>query len=313
MSNQSPNGDQENRSNPNSAAFKLNPAATEFVPKFGGVSKPTPSPPQPYQQQHNLPPNSYYKNQNNNFVMNQNDIDPIEMEARCEAVVEILQDERIREHLNPVTNGTNPPPPQAQTASQHKSPPNQHHKSGGYYQNNNNNHHYQHQHQQQQQDFNDCDDEEEMFEMMAMQEECRMEMMKFYIQSQNPELFSEIYHDVSYPEQSVKLNPPAQQPQPQSAPQSGDSTGEPAVTQAPSAALHSSTSEANESPSKSSTSPQLPSTTTTTATSVKQEQQQEQAASAALNPLDDPLDPRANEFLPNKLGELDLNQDNNSK
>ena len=37
-------------------------------------------------------------------------------------------------------------------------------------------------------------------EMMAMQEECRLEMMKFYIQSQNPNLFEEIYHDVSYPE-----------------------------------------------------------------------------------------------------------------
>ena len=28
--------------------------------------------------------------------------------------------------------------------------------------------------------------------------------MKFYIQSQNPELFSEIYHDVSYPDQPIK-------------------------------------------------------------------------------------------------------------
>jgi hypothetical protein len=36
---------------------------------------------------------------------------------------------------------------------------------------------------------------------MKMQEECRLEMMKFYIQSQNPTLFEEIYHDVSYPSQ----------------------------------------------------------------------------------------------------------------
>lgn len=36
--------------------------------------------------------------------------------------------------------------------------------------------------------------------MLAMQEECRLEMMKFYIQSQNPNLFEELYHDVSYPE-----------------------------------------------------------------------------------------------------------------
>lgn len=53
-------------------------------------------------------------------------------------------------------------------------------------------------------------DEDEMLEMMAMQDECRMEMMKFYIQSQNPELFSDIYHDVSYPDQPGK--PGEQQP-----------------------------------------------------------------------------------------------------
>ena len=52
-------------------------------------------------------------------------------------------------------------------------------------------------------------DEDDLLEMMAMQDECRMEMMKFYIQSQNPELFSEIYHDVSYPDQPVK---PGEQP-----------------------------------------------------------------------------------------------------
>jgi len=41
-------------------------------------------------------------------------------------------------------------------------------------------------------------------EMFAMQEECRLEMMKFYIQSQNPALFEEIYHEVSYPDQAKK-------------------------------------------------------------------------------------------------------------
>ena len=41
--------------------------------------------------------------------------------------------------------------------------------------------------------------------MMAMQEECRLEMMKFYIQSQNPTLFEEIYHDVSYPDAAKKV------------------------------------------------------------------------------------------------------------
>ena len=39
---------------------------------------------------------------------------------------------------------------------------------------------------------------------MAMQEECRLEMMKFYVQSQNPKLFEEIYHDVSYPDNKLK-------------------------------------------------------------------------------------------------------------
>lgn len=47
--------------------------------------------------------------------------------------------------------------------------------------------------------------------MMAMQEECRLEMMKFYIQSQNPSLFEEIYHDVSYPDNDIKT---AAKPQP---------------------------------------------------------------------------------------------------
>ena len=44
-----------------------------------------------------------------------------------------------------------------------------------------------------------------MMEMMAMQEECRLEMMKFYVQSQNPKLFEEIYHDVSYPDRMKEI------------------------------------------------------------------------------------------------------------
>jgi len=58
---------------------------------------------------------------------------------------------------------------------------------------------------QQNNDEGQYDDEEEMLEMMAMQEECRLEMMKFYIQSQNPTLFEEIYHDVSYPDAVKKV------------------------------------------------------------------------------------------------------------
>lgn len=83
-------------------------------------------------------------------------------------MVEILQDDRIRDQLNPDVDNQ------------------------------------QSNFQFQQQDFSDnlenCEDEEEMLEMMAMQEECHLEMMKFYIQSQNPKLFETIYHDVSYPD-----------------------------------------------------------------------------------------------------------------
>ncbi len=67
----------------------------------------------------------------------------------------------------------------------------------------------------QEENLDQFDDEEEMLEMMAMQEECRMEMMKFYIQSQNPGLFEEVYHGVSYPDQesSSSANATSQQEQ----------------------------------------------------------------------------------------------------
>ena len=42
------------------------------------------------------------------------------------------------------------------------------------------------------------EDDEDFMEMLQMQEECRMEMMKYYIQAQNPELFEEVYYGVSY-------------------------------------------------------------------------------------------------------------------
>ena len=88
-------------------------------------------------------------------------------------MIEILQDDKIRDQLNPSSNYSDQPEQSSQQTR------------GG---DNNNNTEPQ------------LDDEEEMAEMMAMQEECRLEMMKFYIQSQNPTLFEEIYHDVSYPE-----------------------------------------------------------------------------------------------------------------
>ena len=86
-----------------------------------------------------------------------------------------MGDEKIREHLNPVSQYGNDPDSAVDT--------------------NKYNDHF---------DEEPCEDEEEMMEMMAMQEECRLEMMKFYVQSQNPKLFEEIYHDVSYPDNKLK-------------------------------------------------------------------------------------------------------------
>ncbi len=88
-------------------------------------------------------------------------------------MIEILQDDKIRDSLNP-SHDPNYVDPAAGYSDQHA-------------------------------DEQQCDDEEEMLEMMAMQEECRLEMMKFYIQSQNPTLFEEIYHDVSYPDAAKKV------------------------------------------------------------------------------------------------------------
>lgn len=141
---------------------------------------------------------------------------------KCEAVVEILQDDRIREHL------TNEPPANEQQAVQQLS--NQ--MSNELHVSNNNNNRGGRRGggggggDQDDQDQSGEIDEEEMFEMMAMQEECRMEMMKFYIQSQNPELFSEIYHDVSYPDGPA----PQQQSAQQSNPSPPDAAAAPAQT-----------------------------------------------------------------------------------
>ena len=95
---------------------------------------------------------------------------------KCEAVIEILQDDKIKDYLNPVSKYED-----ASTVASNNAQMNAFAQDYG--------------NQEPQ-----YDDEEEMLEMMAMQEECRLEMMKFYIQSQNPTLFEEIYHDVSYPD-----------------------------------------------------------------------------------------------------------------
>ena len=93
-------------------------------------------------------------------------------------MIEILGDDKIREHLNPVSQYGSMP----DSADTH---------------NQNDNNQYD--------EEQPCEDEEEMLEMMAMQEECRLEMMKFYVQSQNPKLFEEIYHDVSYPDRMKEI------------------------------------------------------------------------------------------------------------
>ena len=109
-----------------------------------------------------------------------------------------------------------------------------------------------------------CDDEEEMMEMMAMQEECRLEMMKFYVQSQNPKLFEEIYHDVSYPDNKMKELKTAQ--------------------------TAAATDNANPQTSSSSTSSQ-----------VVQQQQHAQDEKALKDLIINKLNPSAFEFIPNKF------------
>lgn len=205
---------------------QLNPGAKEFVPNFGAASF-TPAAPstndynaqsygqnqqQPYynnsrpynpnynnnQQRYNNNPsnnrqynnnnnrnyngnsnyrgnnhrgnNHHYGNRGNTYYQNPHDsnVDAFEMEARCEAVIDILQDDKMRSLINPTY--------QQQDSN---SPPNREDNADPF------------------------DDEEEMLEMMAMQEECRLEMMKFYIQSQNPNLFEEVYHGVSYPDAPI--------------------------------------------------------------------------------------------------------------
>jgi hypothetical protein len=113
--------------------------------------------------------------------------------------VEILQDDKIRNHLNPhARQDYEPTPHQTQPQpNQHRQQQPRQHQNARFYPGSSGHNN----------DFDDepqIEDEDELLEMMAMQEECRMEMMKFYIQSQNPSLFEEIYHDVSYPEAMKK-------------------------------------------------------------------------------------------------------------
>lgn len=118
--------------------------------------------------------NNHHNNYNQGYHQHQpGDVDSFELEARCDAVIEILQDDKIRDQLNPLAQ-----------------------QDGG-----------QNFEGVQADEENDVDvNEDELEEMMAMQEECRLEMMKFYIQSQNPTLFEEIYHDVSYPDAAAAKN-----------------------------------------------------------------------------------------------------------
>lgn len=97
---------------------------------------------------------------------------------KCEAVIEILQDDKIRNVINPNYDTQDSTPSQSADDNNVES-----------------------------QQF---DDEEDLLEMMAMQEECRLEMMKFYIQSQNPSLFENVYHGVSYPENHQANQQPQQ-------------------------------------------------------------------------------------------------------
>jgi hypothetical protein len=118
-------------------AYKLNPTANEFVPNFGSNDQ-QPQQQQQQQQQHHQPQQHHqqqqhnyqqnnrnnYRNNNQNYHQQQQhvqgnpyvnqsnmyqqndtsfDLDPIEIEARCEAVVEILQNESIRQQLNPMS------------------------------------------------------------------------------------------------------------------------------------------------------------------------------------------------------------------
>lgn len=202
--------------------------------------------------------NSYY---NNNF--NQNDVDPIEMEARCEAVIEILQDDNIRDQLNPVTQY------EAST-----NPPNQ---NQNYYYNNNTNNNNNNNNNNND-DEPTCEDEEEMLEMMAMQEECRLEMMKFYIQSQNPALFEEIYHDVSYPDAIKK---PAEESSAASAPK-------PVVADADNATKQDSV---------------VATTETTNGT------QSTESTTELKDLIINSLNPDAYEFIPTKFSDLNLNDE----
>lgn len=163
--------------------------------------------------------NNHYGNNNGYHGYNQHqhqqqsyDVDSFELEARCDAVIEILQDDKIRDQLNPVSNYA------SETEAEQKI-----NQQGAYSEINNN-------------ADPQLDDEEEMAEMMAMQEECRLEMMKFYIQSQNPTLFEEIYHDVSYPEAAGSKKVPEEElrsPKVMSSYTSQDNAEESSITDTP--------------------------------------------------------------------------------
>lgn len=164
-------------------------------------------------------------------------------------MIEILQDDQVRDHLNP----------------SEKYPDHAEHANNPY---SNGNANYE-------DNLDQCDDEEEMLEMMAMQEECRLEMMKFYIQSQNPKLFEDIYHDVSYPD-SVKPSEQLDPIRPQQ--QQGSRQAQNQET-----------------------------------TETEQAQEDAEESGSLKDSIINGLNSSANEFVPNKFADLSLNDstDNN--
>jgi len=141
-----------------------------------------------------------------------------------------------------------------------------------------------------------------MLEMMAMQEECRLEMMKFYIQSQNPSLFEEIYHDVSYPDAVKK--PQEELRDPIVKPSAAATTTTPSTTTTTS-------NTTTENITSSTSEPQVDNATTNTTTSTHTDDSNlTTAESAELKDLIiNHLNPDAYEFIPSKFSNLNLNDD----
>ena len=134
--------------------------------------------------------------------------------------------------------------------------------------------------------------------MMAMQEECRMEMMKFYIQSQNPNLFEEMYHGVSYPD--------AMKPEDRRGP---ETQGQPS---APAPAANDQAQVVNE-PEISKPSDEVSSNPQNISSPTSPVSSSASTSSSSTTPLKDllvnNLNPDAYEFVPNKFSDLKISDD----